>query len=44
MTNTPTRDVRVPQPLWDAAKIKAQTEHTNVSALIRQWLTNYTDE
>ena len=44
MTATP-RTVRVPEPLWEAARAKAEGEYTSVSAvivrLLREWVAEH---
>lgn len=41
---TPNRVIRVPDELWDAARGKARREGTDVSKLIRAFLTEYVNE
>lgn len=40
---TPHRTIRVPDDVWNPAREKAETEGTNLSELIREWLTNYVE-
>ena len=42
MTATP-RTVRVPDPLWDAARVKAEAEYTTISAVVVQLLREWTE-
>ena len=44
MTNTPLRNVRVPDDLWDAAGVKAQSENTDRSEVIRRLLEQWLDQ
>lgn len=41
---TPQRKFRVADELWDAAKEKADREHTTVSEVLRQFLKEYVAE
>lgn len=41
---TPLRSVRVPVELWEAAKVRAADEGTNVSAVIVAALARYVEE
>ena len=38
MPNLPLRSIRIPEPLWTAAKNKAQAEGESLSTIIRQLL------
>ena len=38
---TTARNVRVPDDLWDAAKVKAESEGTTVSAVVVERLREY---
>lgn len=42
MANTTIRSVRVEDKVWDKARDKARRNGTDVSSLIRVWLTVYT--
>jgi hypothetical protein len=39
--HTPPRSVRIPDPVWDAARERAQREGTTVSAVILRALQRY---
>lgn len=39
---TPIRTIRVPDEVWERAQRKAAEEDTTVSALINEWLRDYT--
>jgi len=41
---TPHRTVRVPDDVWKPAVEKAESEGTNLSALIREWLVDYVNQ
>lgn len=41
MGPTTIRTIRIETELWDAARARADDEETNVSELIRGWLTDY---
>lgn len=41
---TPIRSIRVPDEIWDPAKVKVKAEGTNLSELIREFLAEYIDE
>lgn len=38
---TPHRTVRVPDEVWLPAKVKAESEGSNLSVKIREWLVDY---
>jgi len=38
---TPPRTVRIPDPIWNAAKARAEREGTTVTAIILRALTRY---
>lgn len=40
--NTPIRNIRVPDDLWDAAKAEAERRHETVTAAIIRALRRYT--
>lgn len=44
MASTPTRQVRVPEELWDAAKAKAAERGEPLSIAIRDLLTDYVED
>jgi predicted DNA binding CopG/RHH family protein len=44
MSATPLRAIRIPAPLWDAARTKASTEGRNVSDIIRELLAEWLAE
>jgi hypothetical protein len=39
--HTPPRSVRIPEPIWQAAKARAEREGTTVTAVILRALTRY---
>jgi hypothetical protein len=41
MTQTPPRSVRIPAPIWNAAKARAEREGTTVTAVILRALSRY---
>lgn len=41
MTPNPIRNVRIDEETWTAALARAQDEGTNLSALMRVWLSDY---
>ena len=41
---TPSRNVRVSDDLWDAAKVRASERGENLSEKIREFLTEYAKE
>lgn len=41
---TPHRTVRVPDEVWLPAKVKAESEGSNLSEKIREWLIDYATE
>lgn len=38
---TKLRNIRIPDELWDAARAKAASEGSDVSAVVREFLTEY---
>lgn len=40
---TPHRTIRVPDEVWLPAKVKAESEGSNLSEKIREWLVAYVD-
>ena len=44
MSNTPLRNIRIPDDEWEAAKRVAAERHETISAVIRRALREYVEE